>query len=117
MKNFNPYATFKSGKYENHTYNQIWAKDKDYFYFLASKMDYWGEVVTEFERRDKIFGNVKKVKSIDPPSNQEIKELFQKNPILGFDMSDFIVSVYENLNQFQKQDYYESLLQRNNIKV
>lgn len=118
MRNFNPHTTFKSGKYENHTYNQVWEKDKSYFYFLATKGDYWNEVVRELEIRDKVYSNAySKTKTIVPPTVEKIKEIFQSNPILGFDMSDFIVSVYSQLNNMEKQKYYESLLQRNNIKV
>ena len=116
MKFFNPYTTFKSGKYENHTYNSVWESDKNYFYYLADKSEYWNDIVKEFEKRDKILSNVKKPTTINPPSTQKIKEIFQDNPILGFDMSDFIVSVYSGLNDFEKQKYYDSLLQRNNIK-
>lgn len=118
MKNFNPYTTFQSGKYENRTYNDIWANDKSYFYFLASKYDYWAEVVRELEQRDKVYNNLfSKTKKINPPSNERIKEIFQQNPILGFDMSDFIHSVYIKLNDSEKQNYFDSLIARNKIKL
>jgi len=50
------------------------------------------------------------------PSVEEFKEYFKKNPIMGFDLSDFLTSVYEKLNELQQEEYFSSLKKRNNLK-
>lgn len=113
---------FKSGKYQGKSYIDIWNTNPDYFYWLAKNMngDFWSKVVRELELRDKNIANSQQQKdtirhSKLAPSEEEIKNFFMENPICGFDMSDFIISIYKGLNNIQRNLYLESLLQRNNL--
>lgn len=112
---FNPYKQFQSGKHVNKTYIWAWEHDKDYLYFLASQYDYWREVVEELEHRDKFFKRNLKRRPTNVLTTEQFREFFKTRPILGFDLSDYLASVYDGLNELQKEEYFQSLKKRNNL--
>jgi len=115
MSAFNPYKLFQTGKHTNKTYWWVWQNDKDYLYYLASQYSYWHEVVEYLENRDKFINPTFKRRPTNVLSVEDFKLFFKQRPIMGFDMSDFLTSVYEKLNDLQKEDYFESLKKRNNL--
>lgn len=46
---------FKSGKYQNKTYLEVWNQNPDYLYWMAEnfKGGFWKEVVHQLEEKDK----------------------------------------------------------------
>lgn len=112
---FNPYKQFASGKHVNKTYLWVWEHDKAYLYYLASQYDYWQEVVEELEHRDQIFKRPPKRRPTNLLTTEQFKAYFKIRPILGFDMSDHLASVYDGLNDLEKEDYFKSLKERNNL--
>lgn len=118
MNQFNPYKQFQSGKHVNKTYWWVWEHDKPYLYYLAGQYSYWHDVVEMLEYRDRFINGGKERRNTAKPvmSTQEFKEFFAKHPIMGFDMSEWLASVYDELNDSDKQEYFELLKKRNNIK-
>lgn len=106
---------FKSGKYTGKSYLDVWNTDKSYLYWLSENMssDFWKKIVREFEHRDKQLQMPVKKKYTNFPSIEKVREYFKDNPILGFDMSDYIASLYKDTPDGLKQSYFESLLERN----
>lgn len=108
---------FKSGKYANKTYFEVWDKDPDYFYWMAGQFGaFWESIVKELEQRDKQRTN-QKPKSFNFPTLEKVKQIFISNPICGFDMSDYICKLYESCPDSQKNEYFQSLLYRNKINL
>lgn len=108
---------FKSGKYANKTYFEVWDKDPDYFYWMAGQFGtFWSDIVKQLEQRDEQRLN-KTPKSFKFPSVEKVKQIFISNPIFGFDMSDYICEIYESCDDSQKNEYFQSLLHRNKIQL
>ena len=104
---------FKSGKYIGRTYLDVWKENPSYMYWMQENFEYFRKVVKALEERDRqIAANKPRVKH-KFPSVEEVREFLKKNPILGFDMSDYIVSLYEDTPDGLKKSYYESLIERN----
>lgn len=110
--------TFKSGKYARRTYIEIWKKDPSYFYWLSANLegDYWYQVVRELEERDRQLELQRRLHSNrNYPTIEVFKQFFQKNLILGFELSDYLTEVYRLVPDNQKAEYFQSLLERNKL--
>lgn len=107
---------FKSGKYQNATYLEVWNKNPDYLYWMAEnfKGGFWKTVVEQLEQKDK---KEQKHKNLKFPSTDQVKQIFSSSPICGFDMSDYICNLYESCPDIYKEVYFQSLLQRNKINL
>lgn len=118
MENFNPYKLFQSGKHYNKTYWWVWLNDRSYLYFLAGQYQYWHDVVEMLEHRDRFIsgGMERRRPSKSIMSTEEFRAFFKQHPILGFDMSDHLASIYDGLNELEKEEYFQSLKQKNNIQ-
>lgn len=112
---------FKNGKYTNQSYLQVWDKDPDYFYWMESQFgSYWTDIVRQLEKRDNEKEKQKTVQvqiQVKFPSVDQVKQIFLSNPICGFDMSDYICDLYESYPDDKKNNYFQSLLLRNNIHL
>lgn len=107
---------FNSGKHKGKTYLQVWNTDRSYFYWMAENIgDYWKEVVRVFEQRE-VQIKTHEISTKVFPSVEKVRETFKLNPILGFDMSEYICEIYNMTPDSEKYEYYQSLLIRNNIK-
>lgn len=108
---------FNTGKYKGSSYLDVWTKDKNYLYWMAGQFPgYWENIVRVLEERDKQINQSKPKPKVQFPSVDKVKEIFTQNPILGFDMSDYICELYQLVPDGLKYEYYQSLLIRNNIK-
>lgn len=107
---------FKTGKYQNKTYLEIWNQNPDYLYWMADnfKGGFWKQVVEQLEAKDK---KEEKHKNLKFPSIDQVKQIFLSNPICGFDMSDYICDLYKSCPDDKKNNYFQSLLLRNNIHL
>lgn len=112
---------FKSGKYSGKLYIDVWQTNPDYFYWLAENVKgFWPDVVKQFEQRDNQINSNQSNQSNKHnkfPSIDQVRKIFKSNPICGFDLSDHICEIYEFCPDYQKLNYFNSLLKRNNIKL
>lgn len=109
--------TFKSGKYANRTYLDVWNQDRNYLYWMADNIgDYWKNIVEYLEHRDtQLQQNQKKKEHF--PTVDRVREIFTLNPILGFDLSEYICELYQLTPDSKKRDYFKSLIERNEIRI
>lgn len=108
---------FNSGKYAGRSYYEIWKQDRSYLYWMAGKFgDYWQQVVDALEYRDTQLQQ-NKPKELSFPTVDRIREIFTLNPILGFDLSEYICELYQLTPDSKKRDYFKSLIERNGIKI
>jgi len=115
--NINHNSRFKSGKYANKTYFEVWDKDSDYFYWMVGQFGtFWENIVKQLEQRDKQKAS-QNPKSFNFPSIEKVKQIFKSNPICKFDMSDYICDLYKSCPDDKKNNYFQSLLLRNNIQL
>lgn len=106
---------FKSGKYIGRTYLDVWKENPSYMYWMQENFEYFRKVVKALEERDRqIAANKPRVKH-KFPSVEEVREFLKKNPILGFDLTDHVTSIYESCPDSEKFEYWRSLKERNKL--
>lgn len=105
---------FKSGKYVGQSYIEVWSKDLNYMYWMASTFPFFEEVVKNLEKRDKSIGKQNKIDE-QTYSVEYVRDFFKERPICGFDMSEHISGIYERCPKHERTNYFNSLLKRNNF--